>query len=261
MIITEGTNFLKENERNRLNLDLKIKQVNFLDQRVYTRGKDIYYPSVTSILQYMPKGKFFETWLKENGSEADHIMRKAGREGTQTHAIIEQLIKGEEVEWMDDKGAARYSELVWQMAMRFVDFWKQMKPELIALEDFVFSDSLQYAGTADFICKIQDETWLIDFKTSNALYRTYDMQLASYAKAWEEMGNGKIDRTGILWLKSPKRKESTKDGVYQGKNWELKPIDDIQENFDLFLTIYKLYKLDNPKVEPVYRQYPTVLKL
>lgn len=261
MIIKQGTNFLKESEKNRLNLDLEIKQVNFLDQRVYKRGEDRFYPSVTSILQYMPKGKFFENWLKDMGSEADHIVKKASKEGTQTHNLIEQLIKGEEVEWMDQYGNAKYSEQVWRMAMRFVEFWKQVKPEPISVEEFVYSDKLEYAGTADFICKIDGEVWMIDFKTSNGLYRTYDMQLSSYAKAWEEMGKGKIDRSGILWLKSPKRKPSSKKGVYQGGNWELKVIDKIDENFDLFLTIYKLYKLDHPKVQPIYRQYPTILKL
>ena len=71
----------------------------------------------------------------------------------------------------------------------------------------------------------------------------------------------KIDRTGILWLKSSKRSESKKEGVYQGKGWEVKQIDKIDENFALFQTIYDLYKLDNPVTEPIYNSYPTKVKL
>jgi hypothetical protein len=71
----------------------------------------------------------------------------------------------------------------------------------------------------------------------------------------------KIDRTGILWLKSTKRTTSNKDGVFQGKGWELKVVDNIEENFELFQLIYKLYLLDNPADEPVFQTYPLSLKL
>lgn len=261
MKITEGTNLLKENEKKRLVLDLELQQVNFLDYRVYKRDEDLYYPSVTSVLEYMPKGRFFEQWLKDMGKEADILRDRAAKEGTQVHNIIEKLITKEEVEWMDQYGQARYSEQVWKMANKFVEFWNQVKPKSLYVEEFIFSDEHQYAGTADFVCEIEDKRWMIDFKTSNSLHRSYDLQLAAYAKAWEEQKGEKIDHTAILWLKSQKRGESKKKGVYQGAGWELKVIDDIDVNFELFQTIYKLYKLDNPTVQPIYRNYPTKLQL
>ena len=42
---------------------------------------------------------------------------------------------------------------------------------------------------------------------------------------------------------------------------KLKQIDNIDENFDLFKTIYELYQIDNPVVEPIYKQYPIKVKL
>ena len=71
----------------------------------------------------------------------------------------------------------------------------------------------------------------------------------------------KIDRTGILWVKSAKRGPAKKAGVIQGKGWEVKEAVDIDANFDLFKTIYKLYELDNPTTEPIYNSYPTKIKL
>ena len=56
----------------------------------------------------------------------------------------------------------------------------------------------------DLIVEMDGERWLLDVKTSNNLHRSYNLQLAAYAKAWEEMFGQKIDRTGILWLKSSK---------------------------------------------------------
>ena len=209
----------------------------------------------------MPKNKFFETWLKDVGHNADLIMRRAGKEGTQVHEAIETLLAGEELHWMDDYGNARYNEKVWEMINKFVDFWQTYKPELISTEEFVYSDEYRYAGTADLVCKLDGETWLIDFKTSNSLHKSYDLQLASYAKALGEAKGIEIERTGILWLKSSKRGPSKQKGRIQGKGWELKVIDDIEENFELFQLIRKLYNLENPDTEPIYTKYSTVLKL
>ena len=40
-----------------------------------------------------------------------------------------------------------------------------------------------------------------------------------------------------------------------------KNIDNIEENFELFKLIYKLYTLENPNTEPIYNSYSTTLKL
>ena len=260
-MINVGTNVLKEHSKNRLQFDGELKQINFLYRRVYQRSEGVYYPSVTTILQYMPKNKFFEMWLKDVGHNADLIMRRAGKEGTQVHEAIETLLDGEELHWMDDYGNAKYNEKVWEMINKFVDFWTTYKPELISTEEFVYSDEYRYAGTADLVCKLDGETWLIDFKTSNSLHKSYDLQLASYAKALGEAKGIEIERTGILWLKSSKRGPSKQKGRIQGKGWELKVIDDIEENFELFQLIRKLYNLENPDTEPIYTKYSTVLKL
>jgi len=260
-MIRQGTNILKENAKNRLDFKPQLKQINFLDRRVYKRDEGKFYPSVTTILQYMPKNKFFDNWLKDVGHNADLIMRKAGKEGTQVHEAAEALVLGKEVNWMDDYGNAKYSQVVWEMILKFYDFWSTYKPELISAEEFVYSDEFKYAGTADLLVKMDGETWLLDIKTSNNLHRSYNLQLAAYAKAIEEAKGIKIDRTGIIWLKSSTRSTSKKKGTYQGKGWQIKIIDEIEYNFDLFKTIYKLYLLENPNTEPIYKSYPTTLKL
>ena len=260
-MIKQGTDILKENKKNRLNFNPELKQINFLDRRVYKRDEGVYYPSVTTILQYMPKNKFFENWMKDVVHNANIIMRKAGKEGTQVHEACEQLVLGNEVAWMDDYGRAKYSQIVWEMILKFYDFWTTHKPELISAEDFVWSDEHKFAGTADLVVKMDGETWLLDIKTSNSIHKSYDLQLAAYAKGLEEAKGVKIDRTGIIWLKASSRTASKKEGVYQGKGWKIKVIDEIEENFELFKLIYKLYALENPTTEPIYQSYPTTLKI
>ena len=260
-MIKQGMNILEQNQKNRLDFNPELQQINFLDRRVYKRSEGVYYPSVTTILQYMPKNKFFESWLKDVGHNADLIMKRAGKQGTQVHEACEKLIKGEEVSWMDDFGNARYSQIVWEMILKFYDFWSNYKPELISCEEFTWSDEFKYAGTADIVCKINEETWLLDIKTSNSIHKSYDLQLAAYAKALEETKGIKIDRVGIVWLKAYSRGPAKNGKTMQGKGWKILEADSVEKDFELFKMIYKLYSLENPTVEPIYNSYPTTLKL
>ena len=260
-MIKQGTNILKEQNNKRLEYDSKLEQINFLDRRVYKRSEGVYYPSVTTVLQYMPRNQFFENWLKDVGHNADLIARHAAKEGTQVHEAAEDLVLGREVTWMDDYGRAKYSEITWIQICRFAEFWKKHKPKLISSEEFVYSDIHKYAGTADLLVEMDGEVWLLDIKTSKHLHKSYNLQLSAYATAMEEMKGIKIDRTGIIWLKAHTRSESKKEGVYQGKGWQIKTIDDIEKNFQLFKAIYEFYKIDHPTTEPIYSSYPTTLKL
>ena len=132
---------------------------------------------------------------------------------------------------------------------------------MISSEQFVWSDEHKFAGTADIVCKMNGEVWLIDLKTSNSIHKSYDLQLASYAKGLEESRGIKIERTGILWLKAQSRGPSKQKKVIQGKGWKLLQIDEIEKNFELFKLIYRLYELENPNTEPIYNSYPTTVKV
>jgi len=59
-MIEKNVNVYKKSVTRILNIDPESKRVNIADNRFYSRNED-YYPSVTSILQFLPKGKFFET--------------------------------------------------------------------------------------------------------------------------------------------------------------------------------------------------------
>src|SRR6056300_1217904 len=111
-MIYKGANVLNEHKRKNLMYDGQLEQITFLDKRVYKKEESVYFPSVTTVLQYMPKNKFFDNWLKDVGHNADLIMRKAAQEGTQVHEAAEKLVLGEEISWMDDYGNAKYSQIV-----------------------------------------------------------------------------------------------------------------------------------------------------
>jgi hypothetical protein len=257
----EGQSINHKDANRKFFYDEEVKRLEFLDTRLYKVGKGQYYPSVTTILQYFPKNKFFENWIKDVGHNSEIILRKAAKEGTQVHEAAEQLLKGEEISWLDENGNAKYDLHVWEMILRFQEFWTTAKPKLLLCEEFLYSHEHEYAGTMDILCELDNEVWEIDIKTSNSLHKTYDLQLAAYVKALEEKNKIKVDRTGILWLKAATRKASTKPGVYQGKKWQLKPVDNIEENFELFKNVKSMFDLENADLQPEYLSYPTTVSL
>ncbi len=89
------------------------------------------------------------------------------------------------------------------MFLRFVEFWETHKPKLIETEVHLFSDELKVAGTCDMVCEINDELWVIDFKTSNQIQTTYELQTAVYSQCYKECYGKESQRNGILWLNVP----------------------------------------------------------
>lgn len=234
------------------------QQITLPDSRYYRRhGK--YYPSITYILSYYPKGKYFEDWLKKVGYSSEHIVKKAAEEGTQVHEMVEAYILGEELNFLNQWSKPQYHPDVWKMFLRFVEWWEEYNPTLIETEVHLFSDELKVAGTCDLVCEINNELWVIDLKTSNNLQTTYELQTAVYAKCYEECFGKKVDRLGILWLKSSKIKMSKEK--MQGKGWEMFESSRSQEeNIDIFKTVKKLFDLENPKHSPIFTEFKTKIK-
>ena len=159
----------KRNVKKKYNRILEIsddaKQITLPDSRYYRRNNE-YYPSVTYVLSYYPKGKFFEDWLKKVGYSAEYIVKKAAEQGTQVHEMIEDYLNGKELNFLSPSGNPMYDPTVWQGFLRFVDWWEKHNPTLLETEVHLFSDKLKVAGTCDLVCEIDSEVWIIDFKFS-----------------------------------------------------------------------------------------------
>ena len=236
------------------------KQITLPDSRFYRRNGD-YYPSVTYVLSYYPKGKFFEDWLKKVGYASEHIVKKAAEEGTQVHELAEEYLNGAELNFLDERGRPQYNPDVWQMFLRFVDFWETYNPKLIESEVHLFSDELKVAGTCDMLCEIDGKLWLIDYKTSNHVQTTYELQTAVYGQCYEECFGKKIDRRGILWLKSKSRGEDKTGKRLKGKHWEVVESDRTQdENLNIFKNVKALFDLENPSPKPHILTLRTTVK-
>ena len=239
------------------------KQITLPDARYYRRnGK--YYPSITYVLSCYPKGKHFQDWLKKVGFSADWIVKKAAEEGTQVHEMIEEYLNGKELNFLSN-GIPMYNPDVWQMFLKFVDFWETYNPTLVEAEVHLFSDKIKVAGTCDLVCEIEidgkTEMWIIDFKTSNNLQITHDLQGAIYAKCYEECYGKTVDKVGVLWLKSKSRGKDKEGKRLKGKGWEMHESKRTQEqNIDIFKTVKKLFDLEFPRHSPTFTEFKTTAK-
>lgn len=225
------------------------QQINFSDERFYlAKDGTTYFPSVTEILSVYPKGYGFTDWLKQVGYNADIIVARAGEVGSKLHDTFDAFIKGTEIVWDGNN----YTIEEWKMICRFMDWWFKFKPEVYINEVSFCSEQLGFGGTIDLVCKINGQVWLIDFKSSNAIYTSYELQIAAYAKLWNEVNpDYKIERTGILWLKALTRGEDKKGEKMQGHGWQMKEWERTYEDaFKLFLHTKAIWTEENPNYKP-----------
>lgn len=153
--------------------------------RVYKTPSGFSYPSVTTVTGMLNKASIME-WRKRVGeAEANRISTKAANRGTRIHQYCEDYLRGN----------------IFEADMFDLQMFNSIKPlldqidNIHCLEDPLYSDHLEVAGTVDCIAEFQGKLSIIDFKTSSRPkdrddIHNYFMQTAAYAVAFEE-------RTGI----------------------------------------------------------------
>ena len=210
-----------------------------------------FYPSVTWICSYYPKGYGFEKWLADKGMDkAEEIKNEAGQKGTRVHHVCEEMMHGIEIN-MSDKYADKDGEQAeltadeYWTAMTFRKFLEDEQPVVYKTEYTVLNHEYKYGGTVDIKCRIKSDGYkfihIIDIKTSKSIYPSHEMQVSAYKKTDPE-----CEKIDILQV-----------GYRLNKNgYKLTPIDD---QFDLFLATYRVWQKEQSTVLVPQREYPLSL--
>jgi hypothetical protein len=229
------------------------KQLTFLDSRFYSTEDGGFVPSVTTILEAYPKGAAYYNWLKENGKDADEIRDEAGRRGSVVHKLTEDYDAGKEVRLVNDNGSIDYKLTEWAMFERYVEFRSRFDLKVEAIELNIISKELGFAGTIDRVCYLNGEKYIIDIKTSNAIYPSYWLQLAAYRALLLHVGV-KVDNVAILWLNAKTRTEGKKDDI-QGIGWQMITKRFSADDYELFMATQKLWQAENKIIKPKNLSY------
>jgi hypothetical protein len=134
-------------------------------------------------------------------SMPDQKRNTAALRGTEVHAIAERVVHGEGVEVPPEHAA---------MVQGYVDFLDRFDVVPILTERSCANRSAWYAGRFDLIATVRGgDTWLLDAKTSKAVYGQVALQLAGYAECEFYVSDDdpdtehpmpEIQRTGVLHI-------------------------------------------------------------
>ena len=237
----------------------QIIKVTVADERWYIKkkgSKQEFYPSVTWIASYYPKGIAFYKWLASKGwDEALAIRQAAADKGSKVHQAIAALLDGKIVHMHDkfyiedEYGSLALQELTleeYEALMAFCDWYKNTKPAPIKWEFVLFNENPRFAGTADLLAEINRELYIIDFKTSQTIWPEHKLQVSAYAyMASLELGEVK---RAILQV-----------GYHRNeRGWKFTEIED---KYPLFYAVYSIWKDENEGAQPSVKDYPLSLCL
>jgi hypothetical protein len=225
-------------------------RVQWFDDRFYkvwlsTWPVPEFYPSSTTVLGIIAK-PYLASWRGRVGNEeADYRSYLAKTRGTRTHELIHRLLKRERI------AMGTNDQEVWRQVANFSKWFEGLGPaRTVAAEETVFSVSNRYAGTLDAVIETAAGLIVVDFKTGSSRDIAHKYQVASYARAWEEMypDTPPIFKTEVVYLggAEPKTEYSMAGGI--------------DSDFDMFCHALEMYLAVGEKRPKIY-DMPAEIKL
>lgn len=220
-----------------------------LDTEHYYWVNGEFFPGVTKILDEAAPTPYAlkQFFINNNSQEIAEIKESTGGFGSKLHDAYEKLLNGVELNLKDDYPTTKEKKHL----ASFYEWYQEVKPTNLQTEQTVASLTHRYAGTLDLFCMINGEAWIIDFKTSNGIYWSHELQLAAYKQAYEETyPEVSVQHVGIL-----------RTGSKHKKGYEFKeitrPFEDFKQVYNTYLSMHD-GKIPEP---PSIDVYPDKLKL
>ncbi|MBI2035551.1 MAG: hypothetical protein HYT12_02615 [Candidatus Liptonbacteria bacterium] len=136
-----------------------------------------WYPRVTKILEIKSKPALYRYYGEAASyAAAQESTKKSAEEGTMVHEAAEKILLGESPD---------IPEQIKPAISAFTDFLErnniQTSPELV--ERRICSKDHRYAGTIDAMALMDGKFGVLDIKTSQGIYRDYNLQTSAYMDA------------------------------------------------------------------------------
>lgn len=247
-------------------------------------GKDLYLPSVTTILGVQPMG-FLAKWRGDIGNrEADQRLLEGQIKGSIIHDLCYKLITGKTIIWRNDKTNFPTYEAIEEMGKlneevflcfsqdimiqiaRFNRLLDILNPKVIEIEKTVYYlNEMFYAGTIDYIWELESGDYqistkkgehieagryVVDLKTGNNCDDKYFLQTIAYTKCLNEEIKGNI----IIHTNS-----DNKTGI-EGIKLFIKETKDFEPYWNQFKNYYSTFQFINKDIKPKLYEIPYLLK-
>lgn len=196
-------------------------------------------PGTTTVIgRFKDSGGLMQWAFQQGKNGATHLYEEAEKAadiGTLAHAMVEAHIKGENPEHVigmnipsdcGDKARNAFNE--------YLEWAEQTDVRITAQEMHLVSEEYRFGGTPDAIGIIGNNLCLLDWKTSNAVYCDYAIQLAAYRHLWNE-NHPDEPLTGASYL------------LRFSKNYpdfEARKFGDLAEAWEIFKLYRRAYDLD-----------------
>jgi hypothetical protein len=140
-----------------------------------------WYPRVTKIVDIKSKPALYRFYAGLNSfAEGEKIKNQSASEGTMIHDAVEALLTGKEPEIpaIIEPSIKAFQEFLTEKHIQFDSNYVEHR--LINYEH-------RYAGTLDAIALIDGKLGILDIKTSQDIYRDYNLQTSAYMAAMKDL--------------------------------------------------------------------------
>ena len=192
-------------------------------------------PSVTTVLGRFKDSGALIYWANKMGLEGktlEDARQPAMTTGTIVHSMVEFHIKGDAY----DPPADTAPEVLAAAQRAFDAFfnWTTQTSMKITSTEVSLVSPLGFGGTLDAIGEVNGERVLVDWKTSNDVYREYLVQMAAYTHLWE---TAHLDQpiAGMHLCRFGKE-----DGSFHHHSYPRSTLDAAWELFPVLLRAYNL---------------------
>lgn len=223
-----------------------------------------WYPRVTKIVEIKSKPALYHFYGRmESFAAGERVKKQSATEGTLIHETVEKIMIGEK---------PTVEPLIEPSIKAFLEFLltNHINVDPTFVEHRMVNYEHRYAGTLDAIAMIDGRLGILDIKTSQEIYRDYDLQTSAYLAAMREVVKGletrwilRIDqvrpcvhcgatlrnkggtpRIKIQWGNPFMKSCNHEWGPMEGRI-ELKEFPDWRDDFEAFLGAKKLWEWEN----------------
>lgn len=140
-----------------------------------------WYPRVTKIVEIKAKPALYHFYANmESFAAGERVKKQSAAEGTMIHEAVEAILTG---------GKPDPDPSIMPSIAAFADFIekKNIQVDKDFVEHRLVNFEHRYAGTLDAIAMIDGKLGILDIKTSQEIYRDYNLQTSAYIAAMKDI--------------------------------------------------------------------------